>query len=181
MEGEQRVGIATVVMRNKQYLCAIRPLDGALAMSTMRFADEVVPRSDIDDLPRKGSKPDAKQVRLAKQILDALASDWDPGRYRDTYTDQLKGLIEKKAKGEAIEVEEPEDAGEKVLDLMAAMEQSLALGKGARSGGGRAARGRKAAGPARTKSASSRTTKKASTGKAAAKKPARKAAERKSA
>src|SRR6476646_7470979 len=81
MEAAHRVGIGSVVMRNKQYLAAIRPLDGALAMSTMRFADEVVPKSGIDDIPSARAKPDAKEVRLATQIIDSLASDWDPRRY----------------------------------------------------------------------------------------------------
>ena len=57
MEEEQRVGIGTVVMRNKQYLAAIRPLDGALAMSTMRFADEVVPTAEIDGVPSRRRRP----------------------------------------------------------------------------------------------------------------------------
>ncbi len=62
MEDRQRVGIGTVVMRNKQYLAAIRPLDGALAMSTMRFADEVVPKSEIDAIPQRRAKPDAEDA-----------------------------------------------------------------------------------------------------------------------
>src|SRR5919109_1020255 len=57
MEDRAKVAVGTVVMRNKQYLTAIRPLDGALAMSTMRFSDEVVPRSDVDGLPTRRSKP----------------------------------------------------------------------------------------------------------------------------
>ena len=60
-------------MRNKQYLAAIRPLDGALAMSTMRFADEVVPRADVDGLPRRRTKPEPKELKLATQLVDSLA------------------------------------------------------------------------------------------------------------
>jgi DNA end-binding protein Ku len=155
MEAEQRVGIATVVMRNKQYLAAIRPLDGALAMSTMRFADEVVPRSEIDDLPRKGAKPDAKEMKLATQILDALATDWDPTRYHDTYTEELRDLIARRAKGETIEVEEAEPEQEtNVVDLMAALEASVAA---ARGGGGRAkASSTKAKGSGRASSGGSK-------------------------
>src|SRR5687768_11800898 len=78
MEDRQRVAIGTVVMRNKQYLAAIRPLDGALAMSTMRFADEVVPRSEIDAIPNRRAKPEAKAMKLAPQIVDSLAAEWDP-------------------------------------------------------------------------------------------------------
>src|SRR5215218_6005568 len=126
MEDRQRVAIGTVVMRNKQYLSAIRPLDGALAMSTMRFADEVVPRSEVDGVPARRAKPEAKALRLATQIVDSLASDWDPKRYHDTYTDELKDLIERKAKGEDITVDtDEEEPSGKVVDLMAALQASL--------------------------------------------------------
>ncbi len=134
MEAEGKAGIGSVVMRTKQYLAAIRPLDGALAMSTMRFADEVVPQSDIDALPRKGTKPDAKQLKLASQIIGSLTTDWDPKRYHDTYTEELKDLISAKAKGKKITVEESAPAEGKVVDLMEALEASLAA---ARKGGGR--------------------------------------------
>ena len=133
MEAEGKAGIGSVVMRTKQYLAAIRPLDGALAMSTMRFADEVVPQSDIDALPRKGTKPEAKELKLASQIIGSLTTDWDPKRYHDTYTEELKDLIEAKAKGKKITVEESAPTEGKVVDLMEALEASLAA---ARKGGG---------------------------------------------
>jgi DNA end-binding protein Ku len=130
MEGAERVAIGTVVMRNKQYLAAVRPLDGALAMSTMRFADEVVPRKKIDGIPAARSKPAPKELKLAAQIIDSLASDWDPKRYHDTYTEELRGLIERKAKGEKLVAEEPEEAPTgKVIDLMEALQASLDSGR----------------------------------------------------
>jgi len=134
MESEGKAGIGTVVMRKKQYLAAIRPLDGALAMSTMRFADEVVPQDDVDALPGKGQEPDAKELKLASQIIGSLATDWDPSRYHDTYTEELKSLIEAKAKGKEIVVEEEAPAESSVLDLVQALEASL---EAARKGGGK--------------------------------------------
>ena len=134
MEDEGKAGIGTVVMRKKQYLAAIRPLDGALAMSTMRFADEVVPQKDVDALPGKGAKPDPKELKLASQIIGSLATEWDPKRYHDTYTEELKRLIEAKAKGKEIVVEEEAPATANVLDLMQALEASL---EAAKKGGGR--------------------------------------------
>ena len=92
MEDKDLVGIGTVVMRNKQYLAAIRPLDGVLAMSTMRFADEIVPRSQIDDLPRR-TKPEAGNLRIATKLLEAMSSNWDPRRYHDTFTEELRDRI----------------------------------------------------------------------------------------
>ncbi len=134
MEAEGKAGIGSVVMRKKQYLAAIRPLDGALAMSTMRFADEVIPQKDIDALPGKGAKPEPKELKLASQIIGSLATDWDPKRYHDTYTEELKSLIEAKAKGKEIVIEEEAPAESNVLDLMQALEASL---QAARKGGGK--------------------------------------------
>jgi DNA end-binding protein Ku len=134
MESSGRAGIGMVVMRNKQYLAAVRPLDGALAVSTMRFADEVVPKSAIDQVPTGGTKADAKELRLATQIIDSLATEWDPARYHDTYTEELKDLLERKAKGEHIVVEEPPATQARVVDLMAALEASIAAAKKARGG-----------------------------------------------
>ena len=138
MEAKQKVGIGTVVMRNKQYLAAIRPLDGALAMSTMRFADEVVPRADVDGVPSRVAKPDAKALKLATQIVDSLAGEWKPEQYHDTYAEELRARIARKDKGKDIVEEAPEeDTGAKVLDLMEALEQSVADAKGRRTGGTR--------------------------------------------
>jgi DNA end-binding protein Ku len=171
MEDRQRVGVGSVVMRNKQYLAAIRPLDGALAMSTMRFADEVVPRSDIEGLPSGRSKPEAKALKLAEQIVDSLTSDWDPDQYHDTYTEELRAAIEakdKRGKDDVVESDEPDgdDEGADVLDLMAALERSVSEAK-ARRGGGKTAAAKKPA--AKTSKA---TRKRAPAKKAAAKKPA---------
>jgi DNA end-binding protein Ku len=130
MEKSQRVAIGTVVMRNKQYLAAIRPLDGALAMSTMRFADEIVPQKKIDGIPAARSKPAPKELALASQIIESLASDWDPARYHDTYTEQLRDLIKRKAKGEKITAEaDDEEPSTNVVDLMAALQASLESGR----------------------------------------------------
>jgi DNA end-binding protein Ku len=134
MEAQQKVAIGSVVMRNKQYLAAIRPLDGALAMSTMRFSDEVVPKSDVDAIPARLAKPKPKELALANQIVDSLSSEWDPKRYHDTYTEVLRDLIDRKAKGEEIEIDKPVDGKADVLDLMAALEASVAKArKGRRS------------------------------------------------
>lgn len=135
MEDRQRAGIGTVVIRNKQYLAAIRPRDGALAMSTMYFADEVVAKDDVDGVPSRKATPAAQERRLAVQIIDAMRTDWDPGRYQDTYTNRLKELIKRQAEGKQVVVaeESPEETG--VVDLMAALEASLESAR--RSGGSR--------------------------------------------
>ena len=144
MEDQQKVGIGTVVMRNKQYLAAIRPLDGALAMSTMRFADEVVSKSKVDAIPSRATKPKPKELALANQIIDSLSSKWDPKRYHDTYTEVLRDLIERKAAGEEIEIETPEEGKATVLDLMEVLQASVEQARKGRGKKKRAATARKA-------------------------------------
>jgi DNA end-binding protein Ku len=147
MEDEQKVGIGSVVMRRKQYLAAIRPVGGALAMSTMRFADEVVPSSDIEGIPKRaGSAKSDKEMKLARQIVDSLATDWKPERYHDTYTDEIKSMIDKKRKGKEIVVEErTEEKQGDVVDLLAALEQSVKSARSKRSSSSSTSRRRKSA------------------------------------
>jgi DNA end-binding protein Ku len=173
MEEAERVAIGTVVMRNKQYLAAIRPLDGALAMSTMRFADEVVPRKKIDGIPAARSKPAPKELKLATQIIDSLAADWDPKRYHDTYTEELRDLIERKAKGEELVVEEPEEASSgKVIDLMEALQASL--DSAGRRGPAKAGKAGKTARGARAAAKATKGAKGSAPKRPAAKRPAAK-------
>jgi len=130
MTDRNRVGVGTVVMRNKEYLTAVRPIDHVLAMSTMRFADEVVPRRDVDALPSRASKPEAKALRMATQLIDGLTAPWEPDRYHDTYAEDLRTRIKAKDQGKEVVTEAPAAENGKVLDLMAALEASLEAGKG---------------------------------------------------
>jgi DNA end-binding protein Ku len=127
LEQQGRVAVGTVVMREKQYLVAVRPLDGVLAMSTMRFADEVVPRADIETLPRR-STPDPKALKMAMQLVDGLSSTWDPKQYHDTYTEELRKRIKRKDSGKEVVASTDKPEG-KVLDLMAALEASVDAAK----------------------------------------------------
>ncbi len=136
MESEQRVGIGMVVMRSKQYLAAIRPLQGALAMSTMRFNDEVVTVDDVTDMPELPVPAD-KELELAKQIIAGLEGEWEPEQYRDTYTEELRLLINEKAEGHEW-TEEPESEerdGGQLVDLMAALEASVEAARAPRAAG----------------------------------------------
>ena len=136
MEEQGKVGIGRLVMRNKQYLAAIRPLDGVLAVSTMLFHDEVVPPSDIEGIPTGRSAPRAApaEVKMAAQIIDSMSREWDPKRYEDTYRVQVLDFLKKKAAGKEIVVEEEPEEQADVMDLMAALEASL---EAAKKGGSR--------------------------------------------
>jgi DNA end-binding protein Ku len=102
-----------------------------LAMSTMRFADEVVPRSTVEGLTKRATKPDIKALHMAKDLIDGLSAEWDPARYRDTYTEELRARIKAKNAGKTIA--EPVEASDaKVVDLMAALQASVEAAKGKR-------------------------------------------------
>jgi DNA end-binding protein Ku len=130
MEKEQKVAIGRFVMRTKQYLAAIRPYDGVLALSTLRFADEVVPRSEIAELKgAKGTVSD-RELKMASQIIDSLTTEWKPSRYHDTYRERVLELIKKKSKGQEIVADKSASAPpSNVVDLMAALEASLEKSK----------------------------------------------------
>jgi DNA end-binding protein Ku len=131
MEEQGKVAIGRLVMRNKQYLAAIRPLDKVLGVSTMRFHDEVVSPSDIEGIPTGRSAPRAApgEVKMAAQIIDSMSREWDPKRYEDTYRVQVLDFLKKKAAGKEIVVEEEPEEQAEVVDLMAALEASLEAAK----------------------------------------------------
>jgi DNA end-binding protein Ku len=142
----QRVALGKVVLRGKEHLVAIRPLDGALCVETMRYADEVTPAESLDDLPGEEVAPNQRELDMARQLIEALAGDFEPEKYHDEYRDQVNDLIEKKAAGEEIVAEPVVEEPAKVVDLMAALEQSLArAGKGQAAGESRRAAARKPA------------------------------------
>jgi DNA end-binding protein Ku len=137
MEDSGKIAVARFVLRNKEHLAAIRPSDGVLTLTTMRFADEVVPPSELDDaLPAKQPKVDKREVEMAEQLIESLTRSFDPSAYRDEYREQLLALIERKAEGKDVlaapETAEPEPT--KAPDLMAALEQSIAAVQGKRDG-----------------------------------------------
>lgn len=121
----RKVAIGRVIMRSKESLVAIRPLEGVLCMETMRFADEVLSVDDLIPEDVEVGEPSTREVDMAKQLVQSLEAVFDPEKYHDTYREELVALIDRKAAGEEI-VAEPrvEDDG-KVLDLMAALEASL--------------------------------------------------------
>jgi DNA end-binding protein Ku len=137
MEESGKVAIARFVFRSKERLAAIRPGDGVLTLTTMRFADEVVPPSELDDvLPSEKPKVAKREVQMAEQLIDSLTRSFDPTAYRDEYREQLLAMIERKAAGEEVVIApEGEDReATKAPDLMAALEQSIAAVQGKREG-----------------------------------------------
>jgi DNA end-binding protein Ku len=148
----RKVAIGRLIMRSKESLVAIRPVDGALCLETMRYADEVLSAAELVGDVEDVVEPADRELEMARQLVGALAGDFEPARYRDQYRDELLSLIERKAAGEEIVAEPAAEEPAKVLDLMAALEASLARA-------GRPASGAEAAGAehrphARTRSGS---------------------------
>jgi DNA end-binding protein Ku len=123
MEDEGKVAIGRFVMRTKEYLAAIRPVDDILALETMYFADEIRQTSEIENVPVR-TRVNASQLKMAKQLIGSLASEWDPRRYHDEYRERVLKLIRDKAKGKEIVLPEAEETP-KVADLMEALRQSI--------------------------------------------------------
>jgi DNA end-binding protein Ku len=153
-----RVGIAKVVIRSKEQLVALRPMEGdVLGMATMIFADELVDPDRIDELGGD-VELNERELDIAKQLVESLAADFEPGQYRDTYRDEVLNLIERKAAGEEIAVQPQVEEAAPVPDLMAALKASLDAAKsGSARGDGATKRKAPAKKPAARKAASSRS------------------------
>ena len=150
-----RVGIAKFVLREKEHLCAVEAIENALVLTMMRFEEDLVDTTAFE-FPGK-AEARAKEVDMAVQLVEHLAADWDPGKYKDEYQKKIMGVIDAKLKGEKIEVPVDRPArASNVVDLMSRLQQSLAAAKGE-------GRGQKAEGTqGRKKKAGTRKTAKAS-------------------
>jgi DNA end-binding protein Ku len=177
MEASGKVAIGRYVMRNKQYTAAIRAEDGRLVMSSLAYADEVIDPAEIEELDGiEDVEVTRKEMAMAESLVASLSADFEPDKYHDEYREQVMALIRRKADGE--ELEAPEAATEKpnVIDIMAALEASVAAAKEARARHpAKKAAAKKSADGSSSKAATRKST------KAAAKKPAQKSAAKKSA
>ena len=122
MGAQDRVAVGRFVMRTKEYLVAVRAREGALALTTMLFGDEVRPTKHV---PTGGKKPTKKQLDNAVAIVEELSTEWGPSDYEDCYRERLKRVIDAKRKRRTIHVPKPEKEPEPMPDLMAALEETL--------------------------------------------------------
>jgi DNA end-binding protein Ku len=140
----ERVGVATVVLRQREHLAALKVSGDVLALTTMRFSDEIVPPAQLD-VPRGETGLDRREIDLALQLVDTLAADWEPQKYRDQYRETLMKAIEQKLQGREIAAPAARKPPTKVVDLMHALEASLKAAP-ARGGGRAGARAASVAG-----------------------------------
>ena len=131
----RKVAVGRVVMRSKESLVAIRPLDGILCLETMRYADEINPIEGLLPEDVEEAEPTKRELDMAKQLVETLTTEFDPTKYHDEYREQLLGLIEAKQAGQEIVAEPVVEERGKVVDLMAALEASLSrAGRGGTPG-----------------------------------------------
>jgi DNA end-binding protein Ku len=147
MEGTGKVGIGRFVLRTKQYLAALRPRQGALVLSTMLFADEVVDIAELGVPTTRDTRPSDRELTMARQLVSSLSGEWEPSKYRDDYREKIMAMVEAKAAGNQIAVPEAPQRPAPVVDLMAALEASLARAEeaGRRTAGGPEGRDRERA------------------------------------
>ena len=168
-----RVAIATLVMRNKEYLVAIRPEDDALALHTMYFSDEVrAPGRDLE-LPETGDVT-KRELSMAQMLIESMESDWDPERFHDTHREKVEALIEEKRNGHEIVLQEGPEPVAKVVDLMEALNASIKAA--AKPGSAKSTKRAPAAKPTAAKSAPAKKAAKATKQPARAKPAARRKA-----
>jgi DNA end-binding protein Ku len=165
-----RAGIASFVMRSKEYLAAIRADGPVLVLETMFFADEIRdPKKELGDLPGKKS---GKQLSMAVDLIEAMSGTWKPSDYKDSYTERVKKLVEDKRKGKEIVFNEEEPEATSTTDLVSALRASVEEARKRRQGGGAKKAASKKTAAAKKTTGAKKTAAKKTTAKKAAKKKA---------
>ncbi|MFD7498323.1 Ku protein [Streptomyces sp. NPDC059832] len=156
LEESNKAGIATFVMRGREYLVALKAEDDLLTLHTLHWTDEIRdPHEEVPDLPGK-TEPTAAEVKMAHQLIDALTTDWDPEDFHDTFQEKVEALIEAKAAGEVMEKAEPAAQPTGVVDLVEALRASVERARSLKDTGEKASasenagRGKKPAAKKRT-------------------------------
>ena len=125
MSQTERAALGRFVMRAREYLAIVRHREGALTLTTMRFADEVRTIKDVDAATQKSHKPSKKQLDAAVAVIEELSCDWEPDKFTDRYRARLKRVVDRKRKGETIKAPAASEPPAPAPDLMAALEQTL--------------------------------------------------------
>ncbi|MEU6089748.1 Ku protein [Streptomyces sp. NPDC047085] len=158
LEHANKAGIATFVMRNREYLVAVKAEAGILTLHTLHWPDEIRdPRKEVDHLPGGRTKRSDRELKMAEQLIDSLTMEWNPEDFHDTYQEKVRDLVESKKKGETVEKAEQPAEATNVIDLMDALRASVDRAKtekGSQTGkGGQSEKG----GPSKKTAASKKT------------------------
>jgi DNA end-binding protein Ku len=124
-----KVALGRFVLRTKEYLATLRARDGVLVLATMLFHDEVVDPGNLEVPTAVDTKPSEREVKMATQLVESLSAPFEPDKYKDEYREKVMALIEAKADGEIVAAPEKTEEPAPVVDLMAALEASLAAAR----------------------------------------------------
>lgn len=122
-----KVGIAKVVIKTKQHLAAVKPKGNALVLELMHFAEELLESNELD-LPKGNEAVGKKELDMAKALVESMTSKWEPDKYKDQYTEQLRKVIEEKVEAGGKELPAPKGkakAPTNVVDLVAILKKSI--------------------------------------------------------
>lgn len=145
MQRTGKVALGRFVLRTKQYWVTLRARDGVLVAATMLYDDEIVKVADLDVATTERTAPSERELSMATQLVESLSNEFDPARYRDEHRDKVLALLEAKAEGQVLAAPAEPAAAAPVVDLMAALEASLAAAKERAGGTAEAPRGRRRA------------------------------------
>jgi DNA end-binding protein Ku len=126
LKDSNKVGIAKVVIKTRQYLAGVKPEDGTLVLELMHFADELADPGKLH-VPKK-TEVGKREMNMAKSLIDSMSSKWNPEKYKDDYREALMEVIEEKVEAGGKEIEEkPKKAPKptKVIDLVSVLQKSL--------------------------------------------------------
>lgn len=144
MKDAGKVGIGKFVMRDKEYLAALRPLGDVVCLETMHFADEVIQADSIEPLPQVGEARE-RELQMAQQLIDSLSDSFEPEKYHNDYRESVMELVEAKAEGQEYAMPAAAEEPGKVIDLMAALEASVKSARGKAGAGGSSSPAKKSA------------------------------------
>jgi DNA end-binding protein Ku len=137
----KKVGIAKVIIKTRQYLAGVKPLEHTLVLELMHFAEELADPEKLN-VPKRSAEPGKREIDMAKALVESMSAAWDPTKYKDDYRDALLDVIEEKVESGGKEIaEKPKEKkpSSKVIDLVAVLQESLAKaqseGKKKRPGG----------------------------------------------
>ena len=126
LKDSNKVGIAKVVIKTRQYLAGVKPEDGALDLELMHFADELADPEKLH-VPKK-TEVGKREMNIAKSLIDSMSSKWDPDKYKDDYREALMKVIEERVEAGGKEIgEKPKKVPKptKVIDLVSVLQKSL--------------------------------------------------------
>lgn len=127
MRRSAKAGIARIILRTRESLCAVRPTGDGLAITTLHYANEVRSHRDLDEMPAKVARSfSEKELKMANQLIESLSGEFEPSRHKDQYRERVLALVGRKSKGQEVVSEAEAPAPVQVVDLVDALERSLA-------------------------------------------------------